>query len=46
MSYDRWVSDAVQVVEGVGAATLVVGGVVVAAQFAAHAVARRPDAYR
>jgi uncharacterized membrane protein len=46
MSYDRWVSDAVQVVEGVGAATLVVGGVVVSAQFAARAAARRPDAYR
>ncbi len=46
MSYDRWVSDAVQVVETVGAATLVVGGLVVSAQFGAHAVARRPDAYR
>lgn len=46
MSYDRWISDTVQVVEAVGAATLVVGGLAAAAQFGVHAAAGRPDAYR
>jgi uncharacterized membrane protein len=46
MSYDHWISDAVQVIETVGAGTMVIGGLVVSIQFVADAARRRPDAYR
>jgi uncharacterized membrane protein len=46
MSYDHWISDAVQAVETVGAGTMIVGGLAVSIQFVAEAAMRRPDAYR
>jgi len=47
--YDHWISNMVQVVEGVGAGILIIGGIVVFARFCVAAVffrSRRSASYR
>jgi uncharacterized membrane protein len=46
MSYEDRVRDVVQVIEGVGGAIMVVGGLIAFARYAQQMVAHAPDPYR